>query len=73
MPRIKENAPYDSKNKESILKYAKRLKGRTLGHFVTEGEINENNKGGFGMILESGYFHIESNNEPVPDFEEVCI
>lgn len=71
MPRIKENAPYDSKNKESILKYAKRLKGRTLGHFVTEGEINENNKGGFGMILESGYFHIESNNEPVPDFEEV--
>lgn len=73
MPKIKEGVAYDPKSKESILKYAKRLKGRTLGSFVTLGEISENNKGGFGQILESGYFQIENNNDPAPDFEEAGI
>ena len=73
VPKIREGVVYDPKNKGSILEYAKRLKGRTLGSFVTSGEINENNKGGFGQVLESGYFHIENNNDPVPDFEEAGI
>ena len=42
-----------------------------MGDFITVGEINENNKGVFGQMLESGYFNIENNSEPVPDFEEV--
>lgn len=73
MPIVRNDAPYDSSSKESILKFAKELKGKTLGHFISEGEISENNKGGFGQVLESGYFFIENNNEPTPDFKEVGI
>lgn len=71
MPKIRSGAPYDPKDKESILKHAKKLKGQTLNDFLIVGEINENNKGGFGQILEQGYFHLDNNNKPVPDFKEV--
>ncbi len=73
MPNKKGEITYDPKNKDSILNYAKRLKGQTLGKFVTSGEIKENNKGGFDQVLESGYFQIENNNNPAPDFEEAGI
>ena len=43
MPNKKGEITYDPKNKDSILNYAKRLKGQTLGKFVTSGEIIENN------------------------------
>ena len=45
--------PYDISDKESIIKYAERLRGHTLGDFTAFGEINLDNKGGFGQILES--------------------
>lgn len=59
---------YDLTDKESIVNHAKRLKGRTLRDFVISGELNLENKGGFGQILERDYFHLENDNSPLPDF-----
>ncbi len=67
------NLPYDKNDKDSIIEYAKRLKGRTLNDFVISGEVNLDNKGSFGQVLESGYFHLENSNDPVPDFKEAGI
>lgn len=71
MPKIRDEAPYDPKNKSSILKHAKMLKGQTLNDFQIVGEMKGNNKGGFGQILERGYFYLDNNNKPVPDFKDV--
>lgn len=71
MPNVRPNAPYDPKEKSSILEYSAKLEGKTLGEVVDESffKLKSNNKGSFGSTLESGYFMIDNNNEDVPDFE----
>ncbi len=64
---------YDLTDKYSIIRHAKRLKGHTLKDFIITGEIDSANKGGFGQVLESGYFHLDNNNIPLPDFIEVGV
>jgi DNA mismatch repair protein MutH len=64
---------YDKTDLMSILRRAARLTGRTLGDFVDSGEVivgGTRSKGLFGQIVESGYFHIENNSSPLPDFRE---
>ena len=78
MPQIRDDAPYDKKDKDSLLKYALQLTGKTLREAIVEAgfEIPEDlpgGKGKFGVILENLYFRIISNNEPEPDFEELKI
>ncbi len=70
---MKSIIPYNPKDKKSILEHAKKLKGNTLNDFLALGEIDTSNKGGFGQILESGYFHLDNNSNPLPDFNEVGI
>ena len=68
--------PYDHKSPESILRYAGKLTGRTLREYLDfeTGIIGgTNTKGTFAQIVERGYFYIENNNEPVPDFDEAGI
>lgn len=71
--------PYDDKDVESILDYAGRLTGRTLGEMILDDIVeldiqgDLHSKGYFGQVLESEYFLIENNNLPEPDFGEVGI
>ena len=78
-----EKTPYDTADEESILDYAGKLTGKTLGEALGEiyldtkfdeglrGDVH--GKGFFGQILEKEYFFIENNNLPEPDFLEVGI
>ena len=77
MPRKRDihgDLPYDRKDVDSILRYAARLTGRTLNEIldVESGKIGDTHtKGYFGQSIESEYFLIDNNSDPVPDFEEV--
>lgn len=62
---------YDPASRESILAYAERLVGRSLREALDE--LPERidfkvDKGGFGTVLERGYFGYEPNSRPEPDF-----
>jgi DNA mismatch repair protein MutH len=62
--------PYNEEDKNSILEYAQRLKGKTLRQ-VCNTDIIEHNysgKGHFGQILEKYYFFYEPNSNSEPDF-----
>ena len=64
---------YDDKSKNSILKYAQKLKGQTLKQ-ACDDEIEKadfKGKGGFGQTLEKYYFGYEPNSNPEPDFKHV--
>lgn len=80
----KQSLPYDYKDRNSIISYAKKLKGKTLKKALT---INENSskhlleptpiynqnfkgKGSFGQHLEKDYFLYEPNSDAEPDFLE---
>ena len=69
------NDGYDKTNLESILEYASRLTGRTMREFLGDPEDDViggvSSKGTFGQLVEEGYFHIENNSRPEPDFSEV--
>ena len=66
-----EKTPYDTADEESILDYAGKLTGKTLGEALGEiyldtkfdeglrGDVH--GKGFFGQILEKEYFFIENN------------
>jgi len=64
---------YDKTDKKSILKFAKKLKGKSLREACIENleQYDYGNKGGFGQILEKYYFEYEPNSESRADFEEV--
>ena len=67
---------YDKSDLNSILLHASKLTNKTLRDFIDNGEIiigGTNTKGMFGQIVESGYFQIENNNSPRPDFQEAGI
>ena len=73
--------PYDESDRESIRKYAAKLKRKTLAEVIPEEHVVEGSlyidglrtKGKFGQLLEEGYFFIENNNNPEPDFTKVGI
>ncbi len=62
--------PYNPNDKNSILKYAKLLKGKTLREACDENILKHNysGKGNFGQILEKFYFLYEPNSDSEPDF-----
>ena len=80
---MKDDRPYDITDEESILDYAGKLSGKTLGEALGELHLDTrfdddiigdlHYKGYFGQILEEGYFLIENNNLPEPDFIDVGI
>lgn len=66
--------PYDDEDEGSIIRYAGRLTGRTLGELVHGGEAiigGLHTKGSFGMALEREYFLIPNNSRAEPDFVKV--
>ena len=71
---INNRPPYDDSDLDSILKYAAKLTGRTLNEILGEesGFIGgKRTKGYFGQLIESGYFFIDNNSLPLPDFQKV--
>lgn len=66
---------YDDSSEISILKYAKKLVGKTITQ-ILEGsskKVDIKNKGIIGTIIEEFYFGIKPNNSPLPDFEKVGV
>lgn len=64
---------YDKTNIDSILARAAKLTGHTLNEFIESGEViigGTATKGYFGQIVEEGYFLLDNNNSPEPDFKE---
>ena len=62
--------PYNLNDKQSIIEYAKLLKGKTLRE-ACKNEIPHDNyagKGKYGQTLEKYYFLYEPNSESEPDF-----
>jgi DNA mismatch repair protein MutH len=67
---------YNVNDKNSILKFAKKLEGRTLRDVLDPVRVNEiesrffsaGNKGGFGHKLEEYYFEYDINSDTEPDF-----
>lgn len=66
---------YDDSNEESILKYAKKLVGKSIAEILEDSskKIDIKNKGIIGTIIEEFYFGIMPNSSPLPDFEKVGI
>ena len=70
--------PYDRSSEFSIIKYAGKLTNHTLHEIMGEMRLdvsmdvtgNLHSKGYFGQLLERGYFLIDNNSNPAPDFEE---
>jgi DNA mismatch repair protein len=75
VPTVKDGVPYDVKDEKDILRFAKELKGQTLGEWVLEHEhrVPVRRKGMFGQILEEAVFGISTNSESAPDLEEAGI
>ena len=62
---------YNPKDRNSVVKYAKKLEGNTLKSLCDNiSNDNKKNKGSFGHLLEKFYFNYEPNNNPEPDFPE---
>lgn len=65
--------PYNPNNKNSIIEYAKGLKGKTLRE-VCEPSIlahSYSGKGNFGQVLEKFYFGYEPNSKSEADFAKI--
>jgi len=62
--------PYYPNDKNSILEFAKLLKGKTLREACYKSILKHNysGKGNFGQILEKFYFLYEPNSDSEPDF-----
>jgi DNA mismatch repair protein MutH len=62
--------PYNPNDKNSIIEFAKLLKGKTLREACDETilEHDYSGKGNFGQILEKYYFLYEPNSDSEPDF-----
>ncbi len=61
---------YNPIDKNSIIEYAKKLKGKSLRQVCDETAIKNDRKGKghFGQILEEFYFHYKPNSDSEPDF-----
>ena len=64
--------PYNINDKKSIIDYAKKLEGKTLREVCSSIVFDDNNnKGGFGQLLEKYYFQYEPNSNSEADFANV--
>jgi DNA mismatch repair endonuclease MutH len=65
--------PYNPKDKNSILSYAKQLKGKSLRQVCNSAilEHNYTGKGNFGQVLEKFYFGYDPNSKSEADFSEI--
>lgn len=63
---------YDVNSADSIIEFAKILKGKTLRTAcnVDFDEFKINDKGGYGKTAEKYYFNYEPNSDAEPDFKE---
>jgi DNA mismatch repair protein MutH len=65
--------PYNPSDKNSIIEYAKKLKGKSLRE-ICEPDILEHSysgKGNFGQLLEKFYFGYDPNSTAEADFAEI--
>jgi len=62
--------PYNPEDKNSIIEYAKLIRGKTLREICNINLIKNNRKGKghFGQILEEFYFFYKPNSDSEPDF-----
>jgi DNA mismatch repair protein MutH len=62
--------PYNPNDKDSIISFAKLLKGKTLNDVCDKSGLDEeySGKGRFGQTLEKYYFLYEPNSDAEPDF-----
>ena len=71
----REELPYDPGDKDSIVRYAKRLEGHSLREMTQQNTEMDapkaGNKGGLGQAVEYYYFQYEPNSNQEPDFPEV--
>ena len=73
---VRKALPYDDGDARPILGYAAKLTGHTLKDLLGQesGFIGgKDTKGYFGQLVEKGYFMIDNNSRPVPDFDKVGI
>jgi DNA mismatch repair protein MutH len=65
--------PYNPNDKNSILEYAKRLKGNSLRQVCDSAvlEHSYSGKGNFGQVLEKFYFGYEPNSNAEADFAKI--
>lgn len=70
---MSEKLNYDPSNKNSIIEYAKKLKGKSLRQVCnpTILEHSYNGKGNFGQVLEKFYFGYEPNSIAEADFAQI--
>ena len=67
---------YDENDRESILKYAKQLEGKTLRDVLASEQVElmkkekKGNKGKFGQMVEKYFFEYEINSDTEPDFDK---
>ncbi len=69
----KDGTPaYDASNAESIVRYAKRLEGKTLREMSDAPDLPDPHvrRGSFGNALEEYYFRYSINSDSAPDFSE---
>ena len=62
--------PYNPSDKNSVIEYAKKLKGKSLRQ-ICDPKILEHSysgKGNFGQVLEKFYFQYKPNSDAEPDF-----
>ena len=65
--------PYNSNDKNSIIEYAKKLKGKSLRQACssTVSGHSYSGKGNFGQVLEKYYFGYEPNSKAEADFAKI--
>jgi DNA mismatch repair endonuclease MutH len=68
---------YDDSSEKSIVSYAQGLAGKTIEDIISLTEekvdVNINNKGMIGQLIEEYWFGQKPNSSPLPDFEKVGI
>lgn len=65
-------ADYDATSVDSILEYARKLTGKSLGEvtFIPADIANDRNRGDLGSLVETFYFEHKPPTNKGPDFEE---
>lgn len=67
---MENKLPYDINSAKSIFEYSKRLLGKTLRSFASDGYIPKKGKGSIGQMVENLFFLLETNNNPEADFSK---
>ena len=65
--------PYNPKDKNSVINFAKLLEGKSLSQIIGHEILNHNisGKGNFGQLLEKFYFRYNPNSKSEADFFEI--